>query len=157
MGEKLRSLISPGDWGIVKWQHRVFSGGPTVNVAAQRGRPGSILEHYRVLLTLRRRYEVLRRGNLKFISSVRRRADVVAYSRSMGSGSGERALIVVNPSDEAMNWPVPRRFRRYCLAYGNYQASSAAAAPDAAAGLLPEAVAGKALILEPWEARVYLA
>jgi putative colanic acid biosynthesis glycosyltransferase len=28
LGEKLRSLISPGDWGIVKWQHRVFSGGP---------------------------------------------------------------------------------------------------------------------------------
>jgi pimeloyl-ACP methyl ester carboxylesterase len=32
LGEKLRSLISPGDWGIVKWQHRVFSGGPNLDL-----------------------------------------------------------------------------------------------------------------------------
>jgi hypothetical protein len=44
LGEKLRSLISPGDWGIVKWQHRVFSGGPNWEINV--GKSGKWLKKF---------------------------------------------------------------------------------------------------------------
>jgi hypothetical protein len=32
VGKDSEEYISPGDWGIVKWQHRVFSGGPKYTI-----------------------------------------------------------------------------------------------------------------------------
>jgi oligo-1,6-glucosidase len=80
-----------------------------VNVAAQDGVPGSVLEHYRTLLRLRREREVLRRGEVLFLDM--EHEQVFAYERVLGT---ERLLVLLNwsalpcryelPSSAATGW-----------------------------------------------------
>jgi alpha-glucosidase len=54
---------------------------PSINVAAQHGDPGSLLNTYRRLLALRRQRRALHRGRLELVADRRLPNDVVAYRR----------------------------------------------------------------------------
>ncbi len=128
---------------------------PQVNVESQRGVPGSILEHYRYLLTLRKHAEVLRRGDLRFISSTRRRPEVLVYRRSIRGGA--TALIVANPASQYAVLRLPARYRKgYYPVYRNLDTSLLGDSPlgdskNAGPDSQPEA----SMSLAPWETRVY--
>jgi oligo-1,6-glucosidase len=72
-----------------------------VNVAAQTGQPGSVLEHARTLLRLRRERAVLRRGEVQFLDVENPR--VFAYERTLGS---ERLRVLLNWSDAPCRYRV---------------------------------------------------
>lgn len=67
------------------------------SVAAQRGRPSSLLEWYRSLIALRRAMPALRRGSLRWTPASR---ELLAFLRA-DEETGERAAIFLNFSDRA--------------------------------------------------------
>jgi alpha-glucosidase len=70
---------------------------PSINVAAQLGDPGSLLNCYRGLLALRREHPALHAGALELVEGPRLPGAVVAYRRTLGEGpSGEAALVLLN-------------------------------------------------------------
>jgi len=72
---------------------------PTVNVAAQKDDPASLLSCYRNLLALRRESDALQAGALEWIDDRQLSADVVAYRRVSGH---DRAQVFLNFSGRAI-------------------------------------------------------
>jgi glycosidase len=99
--------------------HALPPGHATANVAAQRGRPGSLLEHYRGLIALRRRSPALRTGDLVLLSATDRPTPILAFVRRAGK---QRVLVLHNLSDApATSEPLPfrpRQLRRALLPGG---------------------------------------
>lgn len=69
-----------------------------VSIAAQRGTPGSLLEHYRELISLRRGTPALARGPVRVVGEGLP-PGVLAYVRGEGD---DRAVVVLNFSAEAV-------------------------------------------------------
>ena len=67
------------------------------SVAAQRGRPSSLLEWYRALIALRRAAPALRRGSLRWTPASR---DVLAFERA-DEETGERVAVFLNFASRA--------------------------------------------------------
>lgn len=83
-----------------------------VNVAAQIGVAGSILEHFRTLARLRAEYSALRRGNFQLLNAT---DDILAFWRREGQGA---ALVAINFNAEERRASLGMsRLRR---AYSNY-------------------------------------
>lgn len=152
----------------------------SINAAAQMGRPGSIFENYRFLIHLRKRWEVLARGKIRFLPQGRDR--VLAWKRFLGrkerreagSYSGPDELILIsNPGDHSALWKRPSGLgRNYRLIYSNAHRelmlgsdnSRPAASREAEIDVLSHQGAGEyageqlgsTIILGPWETRLYV-
>jgi len=71
---------------------------PTVNVAAQTGVAGSLLETYRQWIRLRSEHPALSRGNFTMLETESR--SVLAFARRL---EGETIVIVINTGEEAVS------------------------------------------------------
>lgn len=151
-----------------------------INASSQKGRAGSIFEHYRFLIHLRKNWTVLSRGDLKFLPSGKDR--VIAWKRSVarkekrefGLSVGPDALILIsNPADHSALWKRPAGVgRNYRLIYSNSNSQllldqDAAGRPVSGerevdsvavtgAGEFAGEQLGSTVILGPWETRLYV-
>ena len=103
----------------------------TVNVAAERDQPGSVLNHYRALIALRKSHPVVVDGRYDLVADTDPR--LWAYTRSL---AGTRLLVLCSFASDAIPMPEIADTARSLL-LGNY--------PDGAAG-----------DLRPYEAQVYI-
>lgn len=80
---------------------------PLVNVEAERGVEGSMLEFYRRLIRLRKELPVVSEGVVRFVDAGARAPKVIAYERVLGEGAegsrqaGPRRLMVLCSFDDA--------------------------------------------------------
>jgi glycosidase len=107
------------------WTERFARDNDGVSVAEEDRDPGSLLNHYRRLLALRRANPAITRGGQKVLDSP---PDILAVERS---GAGERMLIVANLSGKAVTYAVNGRD----LLAGRQVAGSLGLAPYEAAVL----------------------
>ncbi len=89
---------------------------PEVNVETQQSDPDSLLNHYRFLLTLRRRFPALSTGAFTLLDGPEVPRQVVAYIRSSGADTGGTGstsfLVAVNFGGKRIAWVCPREFIR---------------------------------------------
>lgn len=117
---------------------RVNPNYPEINAAADRPDPDGVYQHYRRLIELRKRYEVIISGDFELLD-----ADdpaTFSYARRLGE---QTLLVTANVSDEerALPFPVPSASAPYTLLHTNV--AGAPPAPDTP--------------LRPYEARIWLA
>ncbi len=80
---------------------------PLVNVEAERGVPGSMLEFYRALIRLRKELPVVSEGAVRFVDAGPRAPKVIAYERVLDGDAaaagarGPRRLVVLCSFDDA--------------------------------------------------------
>lgn len=80
---------------------------PLVNVEAERGVPGSMLEFYRALIRLRKELPVVSEGTVRFVDAGSRAPKVIAYERVLDGDAaaagvrGPRRLVVLCSFDDA--------------------------------------------------------
>jgi len=105
-----------------------------INVAAQRDDPGSVLAHYRRLIALRKRHEVIVHG--RFVPCLEDHPQVWAYARE---GNNRRLSVLCNISSDPARAEVPPG-----LAVRGTGLIATAGPRDA--------IAPGPILLEPWEA-----
>jgi oligo-1,6-glucosidase len=106
----------------------------TVNEAAQDRDSTSILNHFRKAIALRKQHKVLVYGQYQLLDAAN--PHVYAYTRTLGP---EKALVVLNFSAIAQNWPLPTGLALRGKPWiNNY----------------PAFTAGPNLALQPWQAVV---
>lgn len=110
---------------------------PTLNVARQQADPGSVLQHYRALIALRRREPALLHG--RYAALATRSTRIYAYTRGEGRA---RIAVICNLCGQAA------RFRHTGVALTADRLLLANLPVDDHGG-------AQALSLRPWEARVY--
>jgi alpha-glucosidase len=91
---------------------------PRINVETQQDDPGSLLNHYRFLLGLRRRHQALATGTLTLLEGAGVPRHLLAYIRSSRGTDGETTafLVVINFGRKRIVWDCPAGFSRpeYC-------------------------------------------
>jgi glycosidase len=87
--------------GLRYWEDRYARDHDGVSVAEQAGTPGSLLETYRALLTLRQGHAVLRQGQQRLVDGPR---GVLVVERRLGDA---RMLIVANLTAAPVRYPAP--------------------------------------------------
>lgn len=109
-----------------------------INVAAQRDDPGSVLAHYRRLIALRKRHEIIVQG--RFVPWLEDHPQIWAYAREWGN---QRLSVLCNISSEPAHAVVPPGLaaRGDCLICTAGPRGTVAAGP---------------ITLEPWESVVVL-
>ncbi|GGL89428.1 alpha-glucosidase [Nakamurella endophytica] len=113
-----------------------------INAAAQRGRAGSVFEHYRALIELRHREPVVAVGDWTHLPVDP--GHVFAFRRAH---AGDQLLVVANLGDDAVRVSLPAGSVAGEEILHNHAGPSGPVGGDGSADTVP---------LRPWEARVWL-